>query len=139
MTQIIPGIYSIERRNEFITSLSGGNAPISALFPSGGSDQEWVVEPYSDRTFALKSSKSGRYIGFEGEAEANKPIVETTEPTKWDFRPSREPFNVFIAVPGAELMLDVSTLPAFPPPLALRPLSLDDQQAARQLQLQFRQ
>jgi hypothetical protein len=126
----------VARPGEQLLTLEGGasepKTPVVLLPPTGNpGEQDWQLEGLSNGNCTIRNLRSGTYLAFDGDPEANKPVVGFPEPREWALYQSEQPRTFHLVVPGgpidgAELAVDLSPLRIFPPRIALRPLDVND-------------
>ena len=117
--QVIPnGTYTIMGPGGMITSQSK-DAPLVMLRPEGDESQQWKVTSDSG-TYTLRSVASGRYLG---DREVPSMMIKGTEqPFAWNLSTGdddREETYVLTPASNDSLVLTMSLLRIFPPPLAI--------------------
>ncbi|KAG1760955.1 carbohydrate-binding module family 13 protein [Suillus occidentalis] len=92
--------------------LSGDdNHTIIGYYPHNGSNQAWIFQQDGDQNgWYIKSSRTGQYLGIEGNAYDGIPIVAVPSPFKWDIRDSDvgSAHGIRILVHGTNYSLDLS-------------------------------
>ena len=134
------GTYAITRPGEQMLTMEGGSSepktPVVLLPPTGNpGEQEWQLEKLGNGNCTMRNLRSGTYLSFDSDPEANKPVAGFPEAREWALYQSAQPGIFHIVVPGGpvdgqELALDLSLLRIFPPRLALRPLDVGNARQA---------
>ncbi|MFI9052834.1 RICIN domain-containing protein [Streptomyces sp. NPDC053427] len=136
MAPVPNGRYTVTRPNEQMLTLRDGDSapgtPAVILPPTGNpGEQEWEVQAAGNGTCTIRNLGSGTYLGYDGGAEANKPVGGYATACEWALLPNGEDSTFHLVVPGdpvdgQELALDTSLLRIFPPRTAIRPLDISD-------------
>ncbi|KAG1876701.1 carbohydrate-binding module family 13 protein [Suillus subalutaceus] len=68
---------------------SADNYSITGYHPHDGSNQAWIFQRVGDQNgWFIKSSRSGQYLGIEGNADNGTRVVAVPSPFRWDIEDS---------------------------------------------------
>ncbi|KAG2029796.1 ricin B lectin domain-containing protein [Suillus americanus] len=99
------------RQGGTAVDLSGDdNYSIIGYHPHDGSNQAWIFQRDGDQNgWFIKSSRSGQYLGIEGNADKGTKVVAVPSPFRWDVEESdiKNARGIRILVHDTNLSLDL--------------------------------